>query len=235
MLCLRKEFFQLNGLNLSYSLCLRKVMLIIRIITEVSRYVTSRKVYSTIINLRLQEWVEVNNITGEHQAGFKKNYSTIDHMFTLLVLVQKQFSLNRKVYVAFMEFSINRKLLWSVLLKNGINGKLKLCIKSMWNSVKVRVRCGSNKTDYFNCTFGVKQGDVWSPVLFSLFINELGLEAIQNGRHGASFINDYFELFILLLADHVILLSKTVIGLQTKLNSLQTASSSLQLKVVKVT
>ena len=91
----------------------------------------SCKLYRTIINLRLQEWVEVNNITGEHQAGFKKNYSTIDHMFTLLVLVQKQFSLNRKVYGAFMDFSINRKLLWSVLLKNGINGKLYRCIKSM--------------------------------------------------------------------------------------------------------
>ena len=35
-----KGIFQLNGLNLSYSLCLRKAMLIIRIITEVSRYVT---------------------------------------------------------------------------------------------------------------------------------------------------------------------------------------------------
>ena len=33
MLCLRKEFFQLNGLNLLYSLFLTKVMLIIRIIT----------------------------------------------------------------------------------------------------------------------------------------------------------------------------------------------------------
>ena len=31
----------------------------------------SSKVYSTIINLRLLEWVEVNNITGEYQAGFK--------------------------------------------------------------------------------------------------------------------------------------------------------------------
>ena len=95
MLCLRKEFSQLNGLNLLYSLCLRKAMLIIRIITEVSRYVSdaSSKVYTTIINLRLQELVEVNNITGEHQAGFKKNYSTIGDMFTLLALVQKQFSL----------------------------------------------------------------------------------------------------------------------------------------------
>ena len=51
----------------------------------------SCKLYSTIINLRLQEWVEVNTITGERQAGFKKNYSTIDHMFTLLAFVQKVF------------------------------------------------------------------------------------------------------------------------------------------------
>ena len=78
---------------------------------------------------------------------------------------------------------------------------------------------------------GWKGGDVWSPVLFSLFINELVLEVVENGRHGASFINDYFELFILLLADDPVLLSETVIGLQTQLNSLQRASSSLQLKV----
>ena len=44
----------------------------------------------------------MNNITGECQAGFKRNYSTTDHMFTLLALIRKQFSLNRKMYVAFI-------------------------------------------------------------------------------------------------------------------------------------
>ena len=157
-------------------------------------------------------------------------------MFTILAFVQKQFSLIRKLYVAFIDFekafdSLNRKLLWPILLKNGINGKLYRCIKSIYNSVKVRVRCGSKMTNYINCTFGVKQGDVCSPVLFSLLINEMALGAIQNGRHGASFITDYSELFILLLADDVVLLSETVIGLQTQLSSLQRASSSLQLNV----
>ena len=56
---------------------------------------------------------------------------------------------------------------------------------------------------------------------YFLSINELVLEVIQNGRQGASFINDYFELFILLLADDVVLLSETVICLQTQLSSLQ--------------
>ena len=56
-------------------------------------------------------------------------------MFTLLALVQKQISLNRKLYVAFIDFekgfdTINRTLLWPVLLKNGINGKLYRCIKT---------------------------------------------------------------------------------------------------------
>ena len=64
----------------------------------------SSKVYSTIINSRLQEWVEENNLTGEYQAGFKRNYSTIDHMYTLMAFVQKQFSLDRKLYVAFIDF-----------------------------------------------------------------------------------------------------------------------------------
>ena len=91
------------------------------------------------------------------------NYRGISLGDTLLAFVQKQFSLNRKLYVAFIDFekafdSINRKLLWPILLKNGISGQLYRCIKSVYNSVKVRVRCGSKMTDYINCTFGVKQG-----------------------------------------------------------------------------
>ena len=71
----------------------------------------------------------------------------------------------------------------------------------MYNNVKARVRSGAKLTDYVNCTRGVKQGDVCSPVLFSLFINELALEVIENGRHGATLTPDVAELFILLLAD----------------------------------
>ena len=123
------------------------------------------KVYSTVINNRLQEWVDMNNITGEFQAGFKRNYSTIDHIFTLMAFIQKQFSLNRKLYVAFIDYekafdSVNRSILWSALLKNGINSKLYKSIMSMYECVKARVRCGSALTEDINCTSGVKQDDI---------------------------------------------------------------------------
>ena len=196
----------------------------------------SSKIYSTIINNRLQEWVEENDIIGEFQAGFRRNYSTIDHMYTLMAFIQKQFSLNRKLYVAFIDFekafdSINRSILWPILLKTGIRGKMYKCIMSMYASVKAKVKNGCALTNYIKCTSGVKQGDVCSPILFSLFINELTIEVIENGRHGAHFTNDALEIFILLLADDVVLMSETVIGLQTQLNSLLRAANSLQIKV----
>ena len=61
-------------------------------------------------------WVDMNDAVGEQQAGFTKDYSTIDHMFTLLAIVHKLLSLNRKLYVAFIDFerafdSASRKLL----------------------------------------------------------------------------------------------------------------------------
>ena len=84
--------------------------------------------------------------------GLKKDYSTVDHMFTLMAMIQKQFALYRKLYVAFIDFeafnSISRKLLWPILLKNGIKGRLYKCVRSMYENVKARIRCGAKFTDY---------------------------------------------------------------------------------------
>ena len=137
-------------------------------------------------------------------------------MFTLMAMIQKQFALNRMLYVAFIDFekafdSISRKLLWPILLKNGIKGTLYTCVRSMYENAKARIRCAAIKfTYYIKCTRGVKRGDVCSPVLFSLFINDLALDIINNGRHGVSLSSDFVQLVILLFADDMILLSETV-------------------------
>ena len=95
----------------------------------------------------------------------------------------------------------------------------------MYNSVKIRIRCGYKLTDYTKCTVGVKQGDVCSPILFYLFINEFTLVAIKKKKKKVGTVHHLpmiiLKLFILFLADDVVLLSETAVGLQTQLNSLQ--------------
>ena len=144
----------------------------------------------------------------ECQAGFRKNYSTIDHLFTIVAIIQKQLSCHRKLFVAFVDFrkafdSVVRKNLWKILK----NGKMFCAITSMYSVVKGKVRAGGNLTESFMCPNGLKQGEVCSPVLFSLFINELAREIVQRGRHGIQLIPDLIEIFILLFTDDVILMS----------------------------
>ena len=56
-------------------------------------------------------------------------------------------------------------------------------------------------------------------------------EIINDGRHGGSFSSILVEIFILLFADDIILLSETEVGLQTQLNNVCSAASNLELKV----
>ena len=84
----------------------------------------------------------------------------------------------------------------------------------MYNVFKSKVRAGNDLTESFLCPRGLKQGEICSPVLFTLFINELANEIMQRGRHGIQLIPDLIEIFILLFADDVILVSDTVCALQ---------------------
>ena len=84
------------------------------------------------------------------------------------------------------------------------------------NVVKIKVRAGNDLTKSFMCPRGLKQGEICSPVLFSLFIDELANEIMQRGKHGIQLIPDLVEMFILLFADDVILVSDTVCGLQNQ-------------------
>ena len=81
------------------------------------------------------------------------------------------------------------------------------------------------------CPIGLKQGEVCSPVLFSLFINELARETDQQGMHGIQLIPDLIEIFILLFADDIILMSDSVCGLQNQLNILYETANRLGLVV----
>jgi hypothetical protein len=70
-----------------------------------------------------------------------------------------------------------------------------------------------------------------SPILFSLFINSLAKDILEQGRNGISLSPHQVELFVLLFADDLLLLSDTVMGLQNQLNVLYDAAVRARLIV----
>ena len=85
-----KEYILKTGQTQSFTLYTKKETQMIKIITGVFLSDVSRKLFSIIISLRLQMWVDMNDVIGEQQARFSlKDYSTVDQIFTLLAIVQK--------------------------------------------------------------------------------------------------------------------------------------------------
>ena len=128
------------------------------------------KLYSYILHKTLTHWIETSNIINEIQAGFRQQYSTVDHHFTLVALMQKQLSYHKKLYVSVIDFrkafdSVDCLKLWTILWKYGVNGKMHRAITCVYNVVKAQVRSGSDLTDAFMCPRSLKQGDNYSPVL----------------------------------------------------------------------
>ena len=75
------------------------------------------------------------------------------------------------------------------------------------------------------------QGCVLSPTLFSIVINEIATSVANEGKHGIQLLPGLIELFILLFADDLALLSCSPHGLQVQLDCVHILCMELGLKI----
>ena len=151
------------------------------------------KVFTAILNKRLYAWAENEEKISKEQASFRKGYSTIDHIFTLITMVKSNLDSRKgdKVYVAFIDYkkafdTVDRDKLWETLEKIKTSSKMVHILKAMYFCV----RWGANISDFFACPQGVKQGCLLSPLIFSLLISEVAnfFEEVEN------MVSNYFQV-----------------------------------------
>ena len=125
------------------------------------------------------------------------------------------------MYCAFVDFqtdfdSIDRCKLWYKLSKNGIKGKMLRIINNMYSNVKPRVTVRGFNSEFFKSSLGLMQGEVLSPILISLYVNDFEKECISSN----CLPNELgpLNLFLLLYADDIILFPDTIDGLQRELH-----------------
>ena len=140
------------------------------------------KVFTQLINRRLENFIHQNDILGQEQAGFRSFFSTADHIFVLNIIIDlylnKIKKKSKRLYCAFIDYEkafdlIDRTLLFTKLISYNINGKLTKVIFSIYQNVKACVKLDNVISKSFLCNIGVRQGDSLSPLLFSLFLNDL--------------------------------------------------------------
>ena len=142
-----------------------------------------------MINNRLNEWAENYSVLIEAQAGFRIHMSTVDNIFVLHGLISHILNQGKRLFCAFIDFTkafdyIVRDNLWYKLIKVGLRGKILNIIKSMYTSVKSRIKYCNKLGNEFYCNLGVRQGECLSPLLFSLFLNDLEEQFISSGLEG---------------------------------------------------
>ena len=103
------------------------------------------------------------------------------------------------------------------LQRAGINGKIYKLIKSMYQNSSSRVKCKNTLTDDIDIKQGVHQGSVLSPLLFNIFINDIGKTLLADDAP----ILYHSKVNHLLYADDLVLMSTTEEGLQRNIDKLQ--------------
>ena len=206
------------------------------------------KLFTCILNNRLFNYLESLGLLCEEQAGFRKGYSTVDHIFNLKCIIDLYLFRRKKLYCAFIDYrkafdSVDRTLLWQKLLRTTIDGKILIVIQNLYKNAKSCVREGFNCSDFFTSNIGVRQGENLSPLLFSIFLNDLvdflshsynGLTDICNISHlvfDDSEIEVFFKLYLLLYADDTVILAESAAELQSSLNAMYLYCQSWNLKV----
>ncbi|XP_075157635.1 uncharacterized protein LOC142230902 [Haematobia irritans] len=181
---------------------------------------TMAKVLMGILNDRMSKWVNEKRLLHECQAGFRAGYSTIDNIYNLSAIVNLKLSERKKVFAFFVDFSaafdmISRNLLLYKLHSMGLSTKIVNLIRCLYQNTKSVVWTGDELSEDFNTYTGVRQGCLLSPLLFTLYINDI-YDCLKGGL-----MVDEVNIRVLLYADDIVLLADEKETLQDMIYNLE--------------
>jgi len=171
-------------------------------------------------------------VTSELQFGFKAKHSTTQSTFLIDEVAQYYTNNGSNVYIMLLDASqafdrVSYCRLFRLLLKRGLCPVICRFLAYSYTKQCTRAKWGKSVSDPFPVTNGVKQGGVLSPILFTVYMDELiaHLKATGVGCHvGHVYMGSSGY------ADDLSLLVPTKMGLNILLNACNSFSSMYNIK-----
>ena len=137
-----------------------------------------------VILIKIQEHLKANNIKVKQQSGFRAHRQTKDNLFNLIQKNFEAFNKKMKNCVVFFDISKAFDKVWhyGLLFKLKSHFFEKFIIMWVAEFLKERsyqVKINKSTSDTFLIEVGVPQGGVLSPILFSIYINDIIFDKTQ--------------------------------------------------------
>ena len=128
--------------------------------------------YAGMLNARLLDYTESNELRPNTQAGFRPGHSVLHQVFTLHHMMQRQQHHGSKLFVCLLDLKgaydrVSRLLLWQALQRLGVHGTMLTAIQAMHATATVSVRVGGRSGPSLPSRTGVRQGCPLSPTLLA--------------------------------------------------------------------
>ena len=192
----------------------------------------SYKIFTRLLQTRIERTLDENQ--PREQAGFRKGYSTTDHLQALNQIIEKSNEYKLPLCIGFIDYekafdTVEHFAIFEALRKTNVNETYINILQNIYNQATARVHLDKLVSTEFQIHRGVRQGDPLSPKLFTAVMEEVFKKAeISEGVNV-----DGENLSNLRFADDVALLNETSKQMEKHMNNLNSESMKVGLKIHK--
>ena len=191
------------------------------------------KLFTRVLNVRLDKVVEKQKFLSEHQFGFRKNKSTSDAIFVVTTAIEKAKQEGMDAGLASIDLSaaydmVSRTALFKKLYSLGISGSFLEILQDYYTNDSVVYVVGTGVTKALYLIQGVKQGCNLSPLLFNLFLVDV-IEEIHRTKLGIKIGQNIVT--IISYADDLIILVECIENLNKIIDFLKQQCGKINMNV----